>query len=158
MDANSELIDQFYTAFQNLDHRGMVSCYSDEIVFFDPVFGLLKNQEVAFMWEMLCKNAKDFSLEYGNIIALDDEYFTCDWTATYTFSKTGRKVVNRVKANMRFLNGKIIEHSDAFSLHQWSRQALGWPGAVFGWNSFFQRKIKNQAKRSLLKFIETKQS
>ena len=158
MDANSELIDQFYAAFQKLDHRAMVSCYSDEIVFFDPVFGLLKNQEVAFMWEMLCKNAKDFSLEYGNIIALDDEYFTCDWTATYTFSKTGRKVVNRVKANMRFLNGRIIEHSDAFSLHQWSRQALGWPGAVFGWNSFFQRKIKNQAKRSLLKFIETKQS
>lgn len=158
MDANSELINQFYTAFQKLDHRGMVSCYSDEIVFFDPVFGLLKNQEVAFMWEMLCKNAKDFSLEYGNIIALDDEYFTCDWTATYTFSKTGRKVVNRVKANMRFLNGRIIEHSDAFSLHQWSRQALGWPGAVFGWNSFFQRKIMNQAKRSLLKFMETKQS
>ena len=158
MDANSELINQFYTAFQKLDHRVMVSCYSDEIVFFDPVFGLLKNQEVAFMWEMLCKNARDFSLDYDNIVALDEEYYTCDWTATYTFSKTGRKVVNRVKANMRFLNGRIIEHSDAFSLHQWSRQALGWPGVVFGWNSFFQRKIKNQAKRSLLKFIETKQS
>jgi hypothetical protein len=109
------------------------------------------------MWEMLCKNAKDFSLTFDNIKKLDDEYYTCDWVAGYTFSKTGRKVVNRVKANMRFVNGQIAEHSDAFSLHKWSSQALGFMGQLFGWNSFFQRKIKNQAKKNLLKFIGSKQ-
>jgi hypothetical protein len=106
---------------------------------------------------MLCKNAKDFSLTYGNIIKLDDEYYTCDWTATYIFSKTGRPVVNNVRANMRFANGEIIEHSDAFSLHKWASQALGFTGKLIGWNSFFQRKIKNQAKKNLLKFIQSKQ-
>jgi ketosteroid isomerase-like protein len=156
MYSNEELINNFYSTFQKLDHVGMNKNYSDDIVFFDPVFGLLKGNEVMYMWEMLCKNAKDFSLTYNNIMALDDEYCTCDWVATYTFSRTGRKVVNHVKANMRFANGKIVEHSDAFSLHAWSKQAIGLVGVLFGWNSFFQRKIKNQAKRNLLKFIESK--
>jgi len=156
MNTNKELINKFYKAFQLLDDTGMNSCYSDDIVFFDPVFGLLRGEEAKCMWEMLCKNATAFSLTYDNIIELDDEYCTVDWVATYIFSKTGRKVVNKVKANMRFANGKIIEHSDAFSLHKWSKQALGLTGELFGWNSFFQRKIKNQARRNLLKFIQAK--
>ena len=156
MNTNKELINSFYTAFQKLDYKGMARCYSDDIVFFDPVFGLLKGDEANYMWEMLCTSAKDFSLTFGNIIELDEEYATCDWVASYTFSKTGRKVVNKIKANMRFADGKIIEHSDAFSIHKWSKQALGLTGELFGWNSFFQRKIKNQAKRNLLKFIQSK--
>ena len=151
-----ELINKFYSSFQQLDHAGMNSCYSDDIVFFDPVFGLLQGDAARAMWEMLCKNARDFSLTYGNIKHLDEEYSTCDWVANYTFSKTGRKVVNRIKANMRFADGKIVEHSDAFSIHKWSTQALGFSGWLLGWNSFFQRKIKNGAKRNLLKFMETK--
>ncbi len=156
MKTNKELIIKFYSAFQKLDYMGMNSCYSEGIVFFDPVFELLKGDEAKYMWEMLCKNARDFSLTYGNILELDEEYCTCDWVATYTFSKTGRKVVNKIKANIRFADGKIIEHSDAFSIHKWSKQALGLPGELFGWNSFFQRKIKNQARRNLLKFIRSK--
>lgn len=156
MSTNKDLINNFYSRFQKLDSLGMNRCYADDIVFFDPVFGLLRGQEAKGMWEMLCKNARDFSLTYGNIVELDEEYCTCEWVATYTFSKTGRKVVNKVKANMRFKNGEIIEHSDAFSLHKWSKQALGLTGELFGWNSFFQRKIKNQAKRNLLKYLQAK--
>ena len=151
-----EVVHKFYSAFQQLDHQGMNSCYSDDIVFFDPVFGLLRAHEVKAMWEMLCTNAKNFSLTYSNITELDDEYCTCDWIATYTFSKTGRTVVNKIKANMRFVNGKIAEHSDAFSIHKWSKQALGFSGWLLGWNSFFQRKIKNGAKRNLLNFMNKK--
>jgi ketosteroid isomerase-like protein len=154
MDANEALMNKFYTAFQQKDYRVMNNCYSNDIVFYDPAFELLRGDQVRSMWEMLCKNAKDFSLTYGNMKKLDDEYYTCDWVATYTFSKTGRKVVNHIKANMRFANGEIIEHSDAFSLHKWSSQALGFSGELFGWNSFFQRKIKNQAKKNLLEFMQ----
>lgn len=151
-----ELINKFYSSFQKLDHRGMNSCYSADIVFFDPAFGLLKGDEVRAMWEMLCTNAKDFSLTYGNIQHLDEEYSTCDWVATYTFSKTGKKVVNKIKANMRFADGKIAEHSDAFSLHKWSSQALGFSGWLLGWNRFFLRKIQNGARKNLAKFMEGK--
>lgn len=155
MDTNrDEIINKFYSAFQKLDDEQMNSCYSPDIVFFDPVFGLLHGNEARAMWQMLCKNARDFSLTYGNIQHLDGEYSTCDWVASYTFSKTGKKVINKIRANMRFANGMITEHSDAFSLHKWSSQALGFSGWLLGWNSFFQRKIKNQARRSLLKFME----
>ena len=149
-----ELINKFYGAFQKLDHATMNSCYSDDIVFFDPVFGMLRGDQARAMWEMLCTNAKDFSLTWSNIIHLDGEYSTCEWVASYTFSKTGRRVVNRIKAHMRFAEGKIVEHSDAFSIHKWSRQAIGLAGNLFGWNSFFQNKIKNQARRNLLQFME----
>ena len=158
MTINEELINKFYTAFKGLDPDTMNSCYHEDIVFFDPVFGLLKGNAARAMWEMLCSNARDFTLTYSNIQHLDDEYSTCDWVATYTFSKTGRRVVNQVKANMRFAGGKIIEHSDAFSLHQWSKQAFGLTGVLFGWNSFFQRKVRNSANRNLLNFIKKQSS
>ena len=132
----------------------MNSCYSDDIVFNDPAFGLLRGEEAKSMWEMLCKNARDFSLTFSNIQLLDEEYATCNWTATYTFSKTGRKVVNKIKANMRFADGKIVEHSDAFSLHKWSSQALGFMGWLLGWNRFFQKKIQNGARKNLMRFME----
>jgi ketosteroid isomerase-like protein len=154
MNRNEDLVRGFYTAFQQLDPVKMNSYYSDDIVFFDPVFDLLHGYQAKAMWEMLCKNAKDFSLEFSNITDLGDDYYTCNWTATYTFSKTGRKVVNKIKAHMRMADGRIVEHSDAFSLHAWSRQAFGAIGWLLGWNRLFQTKIKNQAKRNLLKYMQ----
>ena len=103
---------------------------------------------------MLCKNARDFSLTFSNIQLLDEEYATCNWTATYTFSKTGRKVVNHIKAFMKLKDGQIIEHSDAFKLSKWAAQALGWKGAFFGWTGFMKKKIQNNARKNLVAFIE----
>ncbi len=156
MEANKQVIEKFYTAFQKLDYQTMNSCYSDDIVFSDPAFGLLRGEEAKAMWEMLCKNAKDFSLTFSNIQLLDEEYATCNWVATYTFSKTGRKVVNNIKAFMMLKDGKIIEHSDAFKLSKWAAQALGWKGALLGWTGFMKRKIQNNARKNLIAFIEKK--
>jgi len=154
MNTAEQLITNFYTAFNRRDAAGMNACYSEDIVFFDPVFELLRGGQVRAMWEMLCHNAKDFSLTFGNIKDLGDDYYTCDWVATYTFSKTGKKVINHVRANMKIVNGEIIEHSDAFSLHKWATQALGFSGWLLGWNKFFQRKIKNTARKGLMKWVE----
>ncbi|MBK9659960.1 MAG: nuclear transport factor 2 family protein [Chitinophagaceae bacterium] len=156
MEVNKQVIQKFYTAFQQLDYTAMNSCYSDEIVFSDPAFGFLRGEEVKYMWEMLCKNAKDFSLTFSNIQLLDDEYATCNWVATYTFSKTGRKVVNHIKAFMKLKDGKIIEHSDAFKLSKWAAQALGFKGELLGWTGFMKRKIQKNARMNLIKFIEAK--
>ena len=103
---------------------------------------------------MLCKNAKDFSLEFDGIKNLDDGYYTCNWTAKYTFSKTGKKVTNMCKAHIKIENGFITEHSDGWSLHKWSAQAIGIMGQLLGWTGFFRRKLKNQAKRNLMNYIE----
>src|SRR6188474_2621515 len=128
MTDNKQIIERFYSAFQKLDYKTMNDCYSDDIIFSDPVFLTLKADEVKNMWEMLCKNAKDFSLTFSDIELIDEEYATCKWIAKYTFSKTGNKVTNNIKAFMRIKNGKIIEHSDAFRLSTWLGQALGWKG------------------------------
>lgn len=153
MSDNRTTIENFYRSFQQLDAAGMNACYADDIVFSDPVFILLKDDEVRAMWNMLCNDAKDFSLQYGNITELDHEYATCDWTATYTFTKTGRRVVNNVKAYMKLANGKIIEHSDAFRLSDWMRQAFGWKGYWFGWMGFMKRAVRNKARQRLEIFM-----
>lgn len=156
MEANKHVIEKFYTAFQKLDHQTMNNCYSDDIVFSDPAFGLLRGDEAKSMWEMLCKNAKDFSLTFSNIQLLDEEYATCNWVATYTFSKTGRKVINNIKAFMKLKDGKIIEHSDAFKLSKWAAQALGLKGVLLGWTGFMKRRIQKNARKNLIGFIEKK--
>ncbi len=156
MPTNTDVIAKFYTAFQQLDYQTMNRCYSDDIVFNDPAFGLLRGDEAKCMWEMLCKNAKEFSLTFSNIQLLDEEYATCNWIATYTFSKTGRKVINHIKAFMKLKDGKIIEHSDAFKLSNWAAQALGLKGVLLGWTGFMKRKIQQNARKNLIAFIEKK--
>jgi ketosteroid isomerase-like protein len=154
MSDNKQVIERFYSAFQKLDYKTMQDCYSDEIIFSDPVFLVLKGAEVKAMWEMLCKNAKEFSLTFSDIELQDEEYATCKWVASYTFSKTGNKVINHIKAFMKFKNGKIIEHSDAFRLSTWIGQALGWKGVLFGWAGFMKRAVQKNARKNLDKFME----
>lgn len=156
MSVNKQIIEKFYTAFQQLDYKTMQECYSDDIIFNDPVFLILKGNEARAMWEMLCKNARDFSLSFSDIELINHEYATCSWTASYTFSRTGRKVVNNIKAFMKLKDGKIIEHSDGFQLSAWAAQALGWKGVLFGWTGFMKRGIQKNARRNLAYFIQSK--
>ena len=151
-----ELISRFYTAFGKRDWQSMNACYSDDITFSDPAFGFLRGDEVKAMWEMLCQNAQDLQVEFGNVKAVDEEYYNCDWTARYSFSATGNKVVNQVRAYMRIREGKIIEHSDAFKLSKWAGQALGWKGKLLGWSGFFKRGVQKKARARLVRFIEKK--
>lgn len=156
MNDNKQVIERFYSAFQKLDYKTMQDCYSEDIIFSDPVFLVLKGDEAKSMWEMLCKNAKEFSLTFSDIELLDEEYATCKWVATYTFSKTGNRVINNIKAFMKLKDGKIIEHSDAFRLSTWIGQALGWKGKLFGWTGFMKRGVQRNARLNLKKFIEKK--
>jgi ketosteroid isomerase-like protein len=154
MNNDERLIEKFFTAFQKLDYTTMNACYSDDVAFYDPMFELLRGNEAKSMWEMLCKGSKNFSLTFDSIKNLEDGYYTCNWCATYNFSKTGRRVVNQIKAHMKIENGFITEHSDAWSIHKWSTQALGLSGKLLGWAGFFRRRLKNTAKRNLLNFME----
>jgi ketosteroid isomerase-like protein len=154
MNNDERLIEKFFTAFKKLDYTAMNACYSDDVAFFDPMFDLLRGAEAKAMWQMLCTNAKNFSLTFDSIKNLEDGYYTCNWCASYDFSKTGRRVVNQIKAHMKIENGLIIEHSDGWSLHKWSQQAMGFSGWLLGWAGFYRRKLKNGARRNLLNFIQ----
>ena len=153
MDNNMFTIQKFYTAFQQKDFATMNSCYADNIPFNDPVFGLLVGNETKAMWQMLCTSTKDFSLQFSNIQTDDGEYYTCDWTASYLFSATNRRVINKCKAYMRMNDGVILEHSDAFNYYRWCRQALGLRGLIFGWTGFMHNKVNKKAKQRLIHFM-----
>lgn len=124
MNEEEQIIKIFYACFQKLDWRGMLACYREDVVFYDPVFENLDGKEVRAMWEMLLKNAKDLDLGCSNIRSSGDGYGSCDWIATYTFSQTGRKVINKGKAHFKFQDGKIAEHQDVFDWWMWSRRRM----------------------------------
>lgn len=148
------LIEKFYSAFRQLDAEGMCACYDEQIVFHDPVFGLLRGPEVRAMWRMLCARAEGFSLRYETPVDRGDGYHTCDWQADYLFSARKLPVKNKARANMLIVDGRITEHSDAFSLPAWCRQALGWKGYWLGWSGYFQRQVQLKARKGLIDFMK----
>ncbi len=149
MNFNESILHKFYTAFANANATEMCNYYHPKIQFSDPVFGLLKGNEVCDMWQMLIDRSNgDLKIDFSEIKA--DEYVgSAQWIATYNFSKTNRKVVNKIHAKFQFQDGLIIKHTDDFDIWKWSMQALGWKGYLMGWTGFFQKKIQNNAKSAL---------
>lgn len=159
MSDEEQLVKVFYTCFQQRDWKGMLDCYHKDIFFYDPVFLNLEGPEVHAMWEMLLRNAKDLELNFSNIRMepaaepSTETYGSCNWVATYTFSQTGRRIVNKGKALFTFSEGKIAEHQDDWNFWKWIRQALGLPGILLGWTPMLQNKIRRQARKNLEKFM-----
>lgn len=149
--ANAELIGRFYQAFQQLDAETMASCYTTDVQFSDPVFTDLRGADAGDMWRMLCAKAQGFTLTFEGVTA-HDHSGRARWVATYTFSQTGRTVVNLIEASFRFRDGKICEHRDHFDLWRWARQALGSKGLLLGWTPFVQNAIRQQAGKGLAAF------
>lgn len=147
---NADIINKFYSSFATRDAEGMVSCYADDIRFEDPAFGPLQGNDAKNMWRMLLK-ATDVKVEWSNVQATGNTG-SANWVATYTFSKTGRQVVNQVAASFVFEHGKITKHTDVFDSWKWSRQALGLPGLLLGWSPFLKNSIRKQALDRLHKF------
>ena len=143
-----ETIAAFYTAFQQLDVDNMVALYHDDIIFEDPGFGVLKGEDAKNMWRMICKSATDFSLTFTNTEN------TAHWETNYTFSKTGRKVLNKIDATFEFKDGKISKHTDVFDLHKWASQAIGIKGFLLGGTSFFKKKLHQQTASLLKKYTD----
>ena len=149
---NETLIEGFYEAFDKRDGDRMAACYAPGARFSDPVFPGLEGDEPGAMWRMLTGQAKDLRVELLEYDA-DEERGWASWRAHYTFSQTGRPVVNNVRAEFRFADGKIAEHTDTFSFHRWARQALGAPGLLLGWTPIIQGATRKRARASLDKFM-----
>ena len=156
MSTNEKVVERFYAAFQKLDYQTMQDSYSETASFTDPAFGTLFGSDIKDMWEMLCKNAKDFSLTFTSPISKDHHTVTCYWVATYIFSKTGKQVENRVNATFKIQDGKITEHVDQFNFWKWSRQALGISGLLLGWTGFLHHKVNSTARLGLENFKSKK--
>jgi ketosteroid isomerase-like protein len=152
MHQNEQLVRAFYQAFKEKDYKTMQACYSDEATFSDPVFPLLNADQARAMWEMFCKTGRDLQIEFEGIQA-DGSTGSANWTARYTFSATGKRVVNHIQAGFQFENGKIIRHVDTFNFHHWARQALGFSGLLLGGLAFMKNKVRARARMNLDKFM-----
>ena len=147
-DANSAVITEVYQAFNRLDAEAMSACYTEDVLFSDPVFGELRGRQASDMWRMLTSRAKNFSVKFDNVRA-DERTGGAHWVATYLFTQTGNTVVNDIQARFVFRDGKICEHHDHFDLWRWSRQALGTKGLLLGWSPLVQNAIRAQAQKGL---------
>lgn len=147
-----QIAHQFYNAFAKRDFTTMQSLYHPNVVFNDAAFVDLNCQQVCAMWQMLLTGSKDLALEYTLTETNDTDAFV-NWTATYTFSKTGRKVVNNINAHLVCHDGLIIKHTDSFSFYKWAKQAFGPVGFLLGGTSYFQKKVQYEVQLRLQKFM-----
>jgi ketosteroid isomerase-like protein len=146
---NQALIERFYTAFDQGDGDAMAACYSPDVRFSDPVFPDLRGERAGDMWRMLTSApGSDLRVELLEHEA-DEERGSAHWRAHYTFSETGRPVVNDVHASFRFAGGLIAEHRDRFSFHRWARQALGPVGLLLGWTPVLRSAVRRKAAARL---------
>lgn len=152
MHPNEELLTKFYTSFQQKDAAGMAACYRPDVSFSDPVFQDLKGERAVAMWRMLTERSPDLKITFDAIRA-DDRQGSAHWEAIYTYSATGRKVLNIIDAHFRFQDGKILTHQDTFDLWKWAAQALGLSGRLFGWTPFLQKVIRQKADHLLTTYM-----
>lgn len=157
MKPNEQIIEEFYSGFAAANSDTMNSCYHPEVVFQDPVFGVLQSQDVRDMWEMLiAKSGGNIAIKFSNVVSVGNTG-TTNWTADYVFSSTNRKVHNVVQAQFEFKDGLIYRHVDFFDLYAWSKQAMGVKGTLLGWTPFFKRKIQQTALQNLRSFQRKKE-
>jgi ketosteroid isomerase-like protein len=149
--SNEALIERFYAAFAERNGAAMAACYAPEVSFSDPVFPDLHGEEAGAMWRMLTERATDLRIELLEREA-GDERGSARWRAHYTFTQTGRPVVNDVRASFRFAGGLIVEHRDEFDFHRWARQALGPVGLVLGWTPLLRASVRRRARAGLEQF------
>lgn len=154
---NNQLIEEFYSGFAAGNSTTMLSCYHPEATFEDPAFGILQGKDASDMWEMLILRSQgSLNITFSNVKS-NGSKGSADWTARYVFSSTKRQVVNNIHAEFEFRDGLIYKHRDSFDLYNWSKQALGLKGLLFGWTPFFKRKIQQNAMESLRSFQRKKE-
>ena len=145
---SADVVERLYAAFDRRDGEAMAALYAPDGHFRDPVFGDLTGAEAGAMWRMLTRTARDLKVELA-----EHDAQSAHWIARYTFSATGRPVVNDVHARIVVTDGLITDHVDEFSFWKWSRQALGTKGLLLGWTPFLRAKVGGTAKAGLDKFI-----
>jgi ketosteroid isomerase-like protein len=146
------IITALYDALDGGAGDAMALLYAPDGRFRDPAFGELTGEEAGDMWRMLTSRADDLRVELAEH-SVDGDAGSARWIAHYTFSRTGRPVVNDVRARFRFRpDGLIAEHEDSFSMRRWVRQALGGPAGLVLWAPPLNRLLRHRARSDLAQF------
>jgi ketosteroid isomerase-like protein len=139
-------LTHLYDAFARRDGEAMAALYAPGAAFEDPVFRL-RGPDIGRMWIGLTRRAKGFAISYSIAQARPDSG-AVEWTARYLFAGR-RPVVNVIRSEIRFENGRIVQQVDRFDFPRWAAQALGLPGRLFGRFAWFRRAVSRRALRGL---------
>ncbi len=107
--AQVAVVERFYQAFERRDAAAMATCYHPRATFEDPAFGPLDREAVCAMWAMLLGRSGDLAVSHQVVRAVDSTV-TARWEARYTFTRTGRPVVNHIEATFTLKDGLIRTH------------------------------------------------
>jgi hypothetical protein len=143
----AQAVETYWNALARADWATMGACYSPAAEFRDPVFHL-RGPDIAAMWKALMADSDVRVACDPLIIEANRAHGT--WTATYTFSLTGRRVINRVQSEFVFQDGHITWQRDSFNFWRWSGQALGWRGWLLGWTPLVRRRVQRMAHRRVV--------
>ncbi len=146
--APGAVVTRFYEAFARRDAAGMAACYHPNATFEDPAFGPLDHAAVCAMWTMLLGRSADLAVTH-HITSATEHMVTAHWEARYTFTRTGRPVLNRIEGTFTLEDGLIRTHRDTFNFWAWARQAFGPTGLLLGWMPWFHAKVQAEALRAL---------
>jgi len=146
--SSAEVVNRFYEAFARRDAAAMAACYHPDATFEDPAFGPLDREGACAMWAMLLGRSADLAITHRVLRDTGSEV-GARWEARYTFTRTGRPVLNRIEATFTLEDGLIRTHRDHFGFWAWARQAFGPAGLLLGWTPWFQAKVRAEALRSL---------
>ena len=152
---NFELLDKFYSSFKHGDANLMNDCYHPNVEFKDPAFGILKEGKPSLMWEMLLSNKEAAPKISFKILEADVHSGKAEWKAEYFFGPQKRRVINNVKSEFIFNDGKIIKHTDTFDIWKWSKQALGPLGYLLGWTPLMKVIVQKMANKNLDKYMNS---
>lgn len=130
----------------------MISCYHKEVRFDDPVFQNLNFEQVGSMWKMLISRGSDLIIEFDQVDG-NENSATAHWKAHYTFTSTGRFVINDINATFEIKDGLIVKHTDKFDFHRWASQALGLKGWLLGKTNFLRNKVQKTARTQLDRYM-----
>ncbi|GGL12740.1 hypothetical protein GCM10014719_13330 [Planomonospora parontospora subsp. antibiotica] len=149
-DTSATLVRTFYDALARRDLDAMERCYHPDVTFGDPIFQELEGRaRIMGMWRLLMARGAGLDVSLRRVTAGPHEV-TTDWIAGYTFTATGRKVVNQIDSLFRFEGGLIVRQHDDFDFRHWSKMALGRPvGLVVGWTPALRARIRSRAMEGL---------
>lgn len=151
MTQETQILESLLSALGRKDHEAMAALYHPEATFEDEVFRL-KGKEIGDMWHMLCSRGKDMQLSFDSVRSDAPGRVKGHWEPVYTFSATGRKVVNRIDTEIEIRDGLIWKQRDRFNFWRWSSQALGLPGMLLGWTPMLRAKVRETANQNLVRF------